>query len=194
MPLPARPPTMSYAGAMGSHGASGQAASSAPAVPRPVTVFQRPVLLNMPRPPRDRGEAAAAILAAAAHAADEESDRAVSDALWLLVDELEAVPHDVLPDLADPAAHLRAAAEAAAAEPTAVLTSDEREMTDGDVMGAQLTSMLVCAAPQPLPTDRLATTVMFSSFANSDEAVAKRQKELHKEMLILQGLYTGTND
>lgn len=133
-------------------------------------------------------------VAAAQRSADEESDRAVSDALWLLVDELESAPHDELPALADPVSHLRAAAAASAAEPHSIFTADETEGTAGDVLGARAVAASVCGAPPTLPTDRLATTVLFSTFANSDEAVAKKQKEMHKEMLILQGLYTGGND
>lgn len=45
-----------------------------------------------------------------------------------------------------------------------------------------------------LPRDRLATTVLFNGFAVGQHTVVGQQKVLHKENLVLQGIYTGTED
>lgn len=131
---------------------------------------------------------------ASARSQSDAIDRAVSDALWLLVDELEAVEHDSLPALADPISHLLSSAAASAAEPTSILTVDEQAGANRDMLGTRSAAMMVSAQPAMLPLDRLATTVMFPTFVSGDETAAKKQKELHKEMLILQGIYTGTVD
>ena len=61
-----------------------------------------------------------------------------------------------------------------------------------DVGGLAAGSALDCGGRPPvMPGDRLATTLLFPAAAAGDSEAAQRQRKLHKQNEILQGLYVG---
>ena len=87
--------------------------------------------------------------------------------------------------------------EAGAAPPT-VLPLAERSCVGGgagdDVLEVQSGPALdsgAQAAAAIMPGDRIATTVAWRTAAEGETSEARRQRALHKQMLILQGLFDG---
>lgn len=64
-----------------------------------------------------------------------------------------------------------------------------------DAVGLTPGSALDCGATfAVMPGDRIATTVLFPSAAGGDSVEARRQRALHKQNEILQGLHAGQKD
>ena len=106
--------------------------------------------------------------------------------------EAATVP-TVLPDLSLPAYLIASASNITAA--SQLLRPAERVHHGGgsqnDVLGILGSSIDFGGSSACMPGDRIATTVIFPSAADSESKEARRQRELHKQNEILQGLHMG---